>query len=63
MDVSREQELIEKNAKKAGLRGKINAKCIECSYYSLDKGNWRQQVQNCNTPTCPLYDVRPLPST
>ena len=53
--------LVARHRQKRGLRGKITAKCIECSYDPLDKGTWRQQVEDCRVPDCPLYDVRPLP--
>lgn len=53
------EELIEKKAGKAGLRGKIDAKCIECIFDPYQKGSWRFQVEKCTSPTCPLYPVRP----
>jgi len=43
------------------LRKAINAKCKECLYDPYDKGTWRQQVQACTSPKCPLFAVRPLP--
>jgi hypothetical protein len=52
--------LIEKYRNKAGLKGKIIAKCIDCSVDPADKGNWRQQVMACNCPACPLYEIRPI---
>ena len=52
---------VDKYRRKRGLRGKIIAKCIDCSYDSLDTGTWRQQVEKCGCPDCPLYNVRPLP--
>ena len=62
----RRADLIAKQSAKRGLRGKVNAKCIECI---VDPdgggGTWRQQVEACTAPTCPLYAVRPtsLPDT
>ncbi len=53
------EKLIANHAKKAGLRGKINAKCIECIYCPFSEGTWRKQVQDCNSTACPLWDVRP----
>ena len=47
--------------KLTGLRSRIDAKCRECVYDPLDKGTWRKQVENCTSPNCPLFDVRPLP--
>lgn len=41
------------------LRAAINAKCRECIYDPIGgKGNWRQQVEACTSPKCPLYAVR-----
>lgn len=51
------------NAKKPSLRAAINAKCKECLYDPrAGKGSWRQQVEACTSPSCPLYDVRPKSS-
>lgn len=57
-------ELIAKHSAKAGLRSKINAKCIECIYDDAGGagGNWRQQVTACTSTGCPLYSVRPVSS-
>ncbi len=52
-------ELIAKMVKKRGLRAKIDANCIDCTYDPKDKGSWRKQVQNCTIFTCPLHSVRP----
>jgi hypothetical protein len=42
------------------LRAAINAKCKECIYDPIGgRGTWRQQVEACTCPTCPLYLVRP----
>ena len=42
------------------LRAAINAKCKECIYDPVSgKGTWRQQVEACTAPSCPLYPVRP----
>ncbi len=55
--------LIEKESNKSGLRGSINAKCIECIYDPISgNGSWRQQTQSCSSPECPLYSVRPKSS-
>ena len=53
------QFLIDKHIEKAGLRGKLNAKCIECIYDPYQIGTWRKQVENCTCLACPLYGVRP----
>lgn len=57
----RQQQLIAKEVSKSGLRGKINAKCIECIYQDTGgDGNWRQQIAACTSKSCPLWSVRPL---
>lgn len=59
--MSRTIDLIEKHSAKSGLRGKINAKCIECIYEeNAGTGSWRKQVEGCTAKSCPLYAVRPL---
>jgi len=45
---------------KHSLRKLINEHCKDCSYDSLDVGNWRQQVENCCVTSCKLYPVRPV---
>ena len=59
--MDRRDKLIARESSKAGLRGKINAKCIECIYDPDGKGNgkWREQVDQCTSFGCPLYPVRP----
>ena len=55
----RRDALIARLAGKAGLRGKIDAKCVECVYDpTAGDGNWRQQVEACCGYSCPLYGVR-----
>ncbi len=55
------EALIKKQAGKTGLRGKINAKCIDCLYDPISgKGSWKQQIEACTSPACPLFDVRPV---
>lgn len=58
----RREYLIAREAGKAGLRGRINAKCIECIYdpYCQGCGTWRQQTEACTAPECPLHEVRPI---
>lgn len=51
--------VINREASKAGLRGKINAKCCECIYDPYEAGTWRSQVEKCTSKDCPLYQVRP----
>lgn len=52
-------EVIRQEAGKAGLRGRINAKCVECIYDPSGAGSWLKQVGRCPSPDCPLYEVRP----
>ncbi len=35
--------------------------CRSCIYDPAAKGSWRQQVAECNSVNCPLYNFRPLP--
>ena len=35
-------ELIARESTEKGLRGKLNAKCIECLYDPISQGSWRQ---------------------
>ena len=42
----------------------INDMCKVCSYDKLAVGTWREQVRDCAAgDSCPLYPVRPLPTT
>lgn len=59
---TRREELIQMQANKAGFRGKVNAKCIECIYDPYSTGNWRKQVEKCTCLACPLYSIRPTSS-
>lgn len=60
METDHRSEVIAREAGKPGLRGKINAKCTECIYDPYQPGTWRKQVENCTSPACPLYEVRPV---
>ena len=52
--------LIEREMNKGGLRGHINANCIDCVYEQTEPGSWLQQVEECGaSDCCPLYPVRP----
>nr|BDD44050.1 hypothetical protein 3 [Gammaproteobacteria bacterium] len=53
-------EIINRLASKAGLRGKIDAFCCHCIYDPYSDGTWRKQVENCTALSCPLYSVRPV---
>jgi hypothetical protein len=54
--------VIEREAGKPGLRGKINAFCCHCIYDPYQKGTWLNQVEKCTSVRCALYPVRPRPS-
>ena len=50
--------------KRTSLRTAIDAKCKECIYDPYGcAGTWRQQVAACTSPQCPLFPVRPKPTT
>ena len=54
-----ELNLVAKLVGKAGLRGKVDAKCIDCIYDpESGGGTWKQQVEACTVTSCPLYTVR-----
>ena len=57
--MNKQEKLAHRLALKAGLRGKIDAKCIECVFDNTQAGSWRKQVENCTSLACPLYPVRP----
>lgn len=42
------------------LRKAINSKCKECIHDPYQQGKWKQQVQACTSPRCPLFPVRPI---
>jgi hypothetical protein len=57
----RQQKLIAQESRRSGLRGKINAKCVECVYDDIGGGGtWREQVEACTAVSCPLFSVRPV---
>jgi hypothetical protein len=43
-------------------RAAVNAKCKECLYDPGHGGTWRDQIEACSSPNCPLYPVRPISS-
>ena len=53
-------KIVEREAKKPGLRGKINAFCCHCIYDPYQDGTWLKQVEYCTSCDCPLYPVRPV---
>ncbi len=54
--------IVEREAKKRGLKGKIRAFCCHCIYDPYQSGTWLKQVENCTSTHCPLFPVRPVPS-
>jgi len=52
------EKVIERLAKKIGLRAKIDAKCCDCIYDGYAEGTWRKQVENCTSSDCPLFTIR-----
>ena len=58
-DPDHRQSTIDRLVGKAGLRGKIDAMCCYCIYDPYQEGTWRKQVDNCTSPECPLFSVRP----
>jgi hypothetical protein len=53
------QNLSAKHASKSGLRGKINANYIDCTYDPNVVGSWTKQVDYLTRYSCSLYPVRP----
>ncbi len=53
------ESLIARLASKPGLRGAIDANCVECIYDPRDSGTWRKQCEDCSCLSCPLHPVRP----
>lgn len=50
-----------KNAVNRSLRSAINGKCKSCIYDPIaGGGSWKQQVASCTSPSCELFDVRPI---
>ena len=46
------------------LRKAIDAKCTDCIYDPLcGGGTWREQIAQCSCVKCPLWPVRPAPSS
>lgn len=50
-----------KKAASGSLRTAINSKCKECIHDPIAGiGHWRQQVENCTSGNCPLFEIRPI---
>ena len=41
------------------LRKSVNQKCVECIYDKSQEGSKYQQITNCTSKACPLFNVRP----
>ena len=49
---------------KLSLRAAVNGKCRECICDPrAHAGTWRQQVASCTARACPLFPVRPMPTS
>jgi hypothetical protein len=47
-------------APRQSLRDAIDAMCRSCIYDPIGgRGGWRKQVEDCTSPKCPLFSVRP----
>ena len=57
------QKIVERESKKAGFKAKIRAFCCHCIYDPYSDGTWLKQVGNCTSSHCPLFTVRPVPSS
>ena len=53
------ESLIARLASKPGLRGTIDANCVECIYDPRDSGTWRKQCEDCTVLGCKMYSKRP----
>jgi hypothetical protein len=38
----------------------LNEKCKQCIYDPACSGTWREQVENCTTTSCPIWQHRPM---
>jgi len=56
-------KIVERESKKRGFKGKIRAFCCQCIYDPYQEGTWLKQVENCTSTHCPLFSVRPKPSS
>ena len=46
--------------KRPSMRRAIDATCKDCIFDPVGRGNWRQQVEACTTPSCSLFELRPV---
>ena len=53
-------EIPAKKGRAVKWRKAVNEKCKDCIYDPMSGlGNWRQQVEACEIPDCPLWPIRP----
>jgi|GEM_PF-2248646 len=58
-----QERIIKRESSKPGYKGKVRAFCCHCIYDPYQSGTWLKQVEACTSLDCPLFSVRPLPST
>jgi len=49
-------------SKRPSLRKAIDRHCRDCIFDPYSRGKWRQQVLECASPNCALFEVRPAPT-
>lgn len=54
------QKGSKKGALRPSLRARINDKCRECIYDPMTGGSCLEQITNCTSKACPLWQVRPI---
>lgn len=52
-------QIIAERLRRPGLRARVDAKCIDCTYDEAAPGSWRAQIDACAVTACPLWAVRP----
>jgi hypothetical protein len=52
--------VAKKTRKRPSLKAAVENMCKQCIYDTSADGTWRQQVENCSSTECALYDVRPM---
>lgn len=50
-------------ANRPSLRGAIDSMCRACIHDPAAPGTWREQVAQCSVLDCPLWPVRPAPTS
>ena len=60
---AQKERIIKRESGKPGYKGRVTAFCCHCIFDTYQTGTWLQQVEACTSLDCPLYSVRPLPST